>query len=153
MSHIRTAVESSRATRDAIATEILAEIRHLNQTQTVWVERLAGQVVNHVLEVATVAIPDDGWVTRSYHVPAGSIEVSNPGLDDVTVVAGSPATSVPAVGVGVFIVPGGTLRHVNLASHAVTIYGTAAAVVSFQVLTTPACGGRGGLAQINGGTP
>ncbi len=153
MSHIRTAVESSRTTRDAIATEILGELRRITATQTVYLERLAGQVVNHVLEVATVAIPDDGWVTRSYHVAAGSIVVDNPGLDDVTVVSASPSGTKPAVGVGVYIVPGGTLRHINLASHDVTLWGTSGAVVSFQTLTTPAAGGTGGIAQINGGTP
>jgi hypothetical protein len=133
MSHIVAKLGEARAAEQAILTELLADLRR----QTSTMESLAGQTVNHVLEVATAPFPTDGYITRNYHVAAGSIEVQTNG-HPVTVVTAGPSSSAPDRGVGVYVIPAGTCRQINLASRVVTMYGTADDWVSFQVVTVGA---------------
>lgn len=121
-----------------LAAELLAEFRYLSQTMTSFAERLAGQTVNHVLEVSTAAFDSTGYIFREYSVAAGCIEVTNSGTHTVTVSSAGPSGSAPTVGVGVYVIPAGATRVVALASRQVTLYGTTADTVSFQVFTAPA---------------
>lgn len=134
-----------------LAAELLAEFRRLSKSMTEYSERLAHGVVNNVLDVATRAIPTDGYVARTYPLPAGSVEVRNLGTHSMTVCNSSPTSLVaPTSGTGVYVVPAGSACLVNLASHNLTIWGTAGDTVSYQAFT------RGGwptpsLGAIDGG--
>lgn len=136
---------SRRAVKDALTAELLVELRHMAQTQTEWTEQLAGQVINHVLEVRTITFDATGQYPLQWKVAAGSIEVSNPtGNGTVTVSSGgSNSTTAPPTGVGVYQVPGGTCRTVSVASRQVTLYGTAGQSISIQVFTAAVRPGTG----------
>jgi hypothetical protein len=118
---------------------MLAEIREQNALLTEFTARLGSQIVNNVLEVATRTFPNDAYLGMQFSVAAGVIEVSNDSEHDITVSSAAPQSSAPTNGIGVYIVPAGERRVVNVASHNITLYGTAADTVSYQVLT------RGGL--------
>jgi len=137
------------STRDAqrlLAVEQLEGWRHFAQTQTEFMERLAGQAINHVLEVFTATFPVGGQISRDYAVAAGAVEVNNlaAAANIVTVSSGSPGELAPTGGVGVYLVAGGTSRTVAIASRQFTLYGTEGDEVSVQVFTAglrPAAGG------------
>jgi hypothetical protein len=120
-----------------LTSQLLDQLRHQAQTTTEFAARLAGQLVNDTLEVWTGVIPAEGYITRSYHVTAGSIEVSNWGtaINFMTAHTGGPAGAVPT-GTGSYAIAGGASRTVALASREFTIWGTAGDRVSFQVFTT-----------------
>lgn len=118
-----------------LAAELLEEFRHLTRTMTEYSERLATGVVNHVLEVGTRTLPDSGLYTRTFSIAAGSIELRNLSTDDMTTVSSSPGPAAPHDGIGVYVVPAGCSSLVNLASHDLTIWGTAGARFSYQVFT------------------
>lgn len=125
--------------RDAeriLAGELLEAFRAHAQTSTEFMERLAGRLVNHVLLVETAVFDATATpIYRSFKAAAGAIEVSNRGANDITVSAAGPSSSAPPSGVGVYVVAAGTTRVVALASRQVTLYGTAADKLSFQVFT------------------
>jgi hypothetical protein len=118
--------------------------------------RLAGRMTNNVLDVQTrlfpaVAEPNgEAFVTLEYNVAAGAIFVDNLGTHEICVDAGPYRGLRPTQGVGVSIVPAGAYRRINVASRVITLYGTAADRVSFQVLATGGFG-EGGLGAIDGG--
>jgi hypothetical protein len=117
-----------------LVAELLAELRALHLTMTEYAARLGGRAVNNVLGVETFAIPTDGYVNREYGVAAGAVDVSNPGNNIVVVVAGGASSpAAPGTGVGVYRIPAGTARTVNVGTHQIGFYGTAADVVSIQV--------------------
>jgi hypothetical protein len=132
---------TGREARRVLDAELLAELRHFAQTSTEFMQRLAGQSVNNVLDVFTATFAADAsglvFITRDYNVAAGCIQVSNLAAAGhfITVVAGSPGQSAPPGGTGVYLVDGGTTRTIALASRVVTLWGTAADKVSFQVFT------------------
>lgn len=133
-----------RAARDQLTAELLSELRHFAQTQTAFVERLAGQAVNNVLDVRTHTFDATGQLALAYGVAAGCIAVSNPtGNATVTVSSAGPGSSAPTTGVGVYQVPAGTERTVALASTQVTLYGTSGQSISFQVFTAAIRPGTG----------
>ena len=136
----------------ALATEILDELRQLRLQQTEQLARWQGSVHirNDVLEVATKTFPTGGEIPLQFPVPAGSIEVNNWSTHTVTVVSSPPTGAAPTTGRGVYIVPAGACRVVNVASRQVTLYGTATDTISYQVLAagTP---GRSGLTAVDGG--
>lgn len=115
---------------------LMEQLRHYAQTTTEFAAQLAGQAVNDVLEVFTGTLPPEGYITRTYHVAAGAIEVSNWGVaaNFMTVRAGGPAGSVPS-GTGCYVIAGGASRTVPLASRELTIWGTAGDRFSFAVFT------------------
>lgn len=129
-------------TQEAILTEQLQEMRAMAQTMTAWTQRLQGQVINNILEVATYVIPADGYVTREYGAAAGYVTVT-PGqaLRAYTVEAaaarsGTAPVVAPTLGVGVHLIPLGSVgRTVPLASRTFTIYGTPGDAVSIVVGT------------------
>lgn len=126
----------SAADRELTA-ETLSALRGFAQTHTEFMARLGGQLFNDTLLVETLVLPADAYVTRSFQVAAGAVEVyySDP--------AGSPPPALvstgdgyrPTGGVGVSVVPSGTIRTVALGSRTLSIWGVAGATVSFQVFT------------------
>jgi len=139
-----------KAAERILAAEILQELRGHTRVLTEYSEKIAHGAINHVLEVGTRTLPDDGYYSRTWRVSTGSIEVRNLGQGEMTVVSSSPGSSAPVDGVGVYIVPAGSCALVNLASPDVTIWGTAGERFSYQVYT------RGGgsaptLGAVDGG--
>lgn len=126
----------SKEERELVRQQLDA-IRTAMQTMTEQAAKLAGQAVNNVLEVCTVAIPTEGYITRQYHVAAGSIALSNmatTATNLMTVTTGGVGSAAPD-GTGSYKVAGGTERTIPLASRSLTIWGTAGDRVSFSVFT------------------
>lgn len=127
---------SARETERALGAELLEALRHQAQTQTEFLERLAGQTVNHCLEQFSGAIPAEGFITREYQVAAGCVKVRNLGvLANVVTVSSAGPGNVPT-GTGTARIPGGETDTIPLASRQLTIYGTAGDYVSFSVYTS-----------------
>jgi hypothetical protein len=120
----------------ALTAELLESLRHQAQTTTEWMERLAGQAINNVLEVWSGTFDTTGVITREYSVAAGAIEVSNLGVaaNLVTVSSSAPGSGAPS-GTGTYVIAGATRRTIALASRTVTLYGTAGDRIAFQVFT------------------
>jgi hypothetical protein len=134
-----------------LAAELLQELREIRASMTEFGERLTTGTVNHVLGVETRMFPSTGYISRSYGGAMGSVEVRALGAHDVTVSAGeSPGSSVPTIGVGVYVVPAGTAALVNVAGRGFTLWGTSGETVSYQAFTT---GGqaRPSLGAVDGG--
>lgn len=132
---------ATKASERELLCALLEEVQHFRSTTTEFGARFFGQAVNNVLSVETVTFDSTGYVMRSYHATAGAVEVRN--LDDtnsVTVVSGAAGT-VPAQGIGVYVIPPNTVQVVNIASTTFSIFGTNNEKVSFQVF---ADGGRDG---------
>lgn len=137
-----------------LAAEMLAEFRHMAITTTEFMSRLAGRMVNNVLDVQTQPIPPglsgDAAIPLEYNVAAGAIFVDNQGTHPMTVSASAYTGRAPTQGIGVTIVPAGAWRRINVASRNITIYGTAGDVVCFQVSAAGGFG-EGGLGAVDGG--
>jgi hypothetical protein len=135
-----------------LAAEMLAEFRHMAITTTEFMSRLAGRMVNNVLDVQTQVIPaaPNAAIPLEYNVAAGAIFVDNQGTHPMTVAASAYTGTAPTQGVGVTIVPAGAWRRINVASRNITIYGTAGDVVCFQVSAAGGFG-EGGLGAVDGG--
>lgn len=116
--------------------ELLAELRHHAQTSTQFLERLAGQAVNSVLEVFSGVFDATGQVSRDYAVAAGAITVNNLGIvgHRITVSTATPGAVAPT-GTGTYLVDGTTSRTVPLAARQFTLYGTAGDAYAFAVFT------------------
>lgn len=129
---------SPREVQRALSAELLAALRHQAQTQTDFLERLAGQIINNVLEVWSGIFDATGVMSRDYNVAAGCIYVANLGVAGhlITVSSAAPGAVAPS-GTGTFLIDGGTARTVPLASRNLTLYGTAADRVAFAVFTAP----------------
>lgn len=142
----------ARRDERALVTELLDEMRQLRLTATEQLARWQGGLFlrNDVLEVATRTFESRGYLHLQYHVPAGSIEVSNHSTHTITVVSGAPQDSAPVGGRGVYVVAAGVCRTVNVASREITLYGTSGDVFSFQVLAVGTAG-RTGLNAVDGG--
>lgn len=123
--------------REELARELLDELARLRQATTQAAERLGALVINHTLEVFTLAIPAEGYIEREWQVPAGCVVVDNHGANPMTVSSAGPGPAAPT-GTGAHRVPAGKLRAVNVASRHITVYGTAGDLVSVQALTTGA---------------
>jgi hypothetical protein len=128
--------ETGRVASRVLEAELLSALKHAAQSQTEFMERLGGQIVNNTLQVFSGVFDATGFVTAQWKVAAGSIYVNNLGVAGhrITVSSGSPGASVPS-GTGTFLVDGGTARTVPLASHNVTLWGTAGDAFSFAVFT------------------
>lgn len=120
---------------DELLTLMLEQLREINATSTLAQARKnAGRSINGVLEVGTYALDSSGLWTRSYGTAIGSVVVSNPTSHTITVYAGPPTSSAMATnGIGVFVVPAGSVQSIPIDHHAVTLVGTAADVFSVQV--------------------
>ena len=125
----------------ALAAEQLQETRSLNQTMTELAARWSGQAINNVLEVGSGSIPSTGTpgVELSWGAAAGSITLDNQGTHPMTVQAAPIGASAPTGGIGVYPVPANSRRTINIGSHVVTVYGTAADTFAYQAFT---CGAR-----------
>lgn len=127
---------TARELERALGAELLAELRASTQRMTEFAELLAGQAVNHTLEVWSGVFPADGIISRDYSVAAGAIRVRNrSAANTVTVSSAGPQSSTPT-GLGTAVVPIGAVETVPLASRQVTLYGTAGEAVSLQVFTS-----------------
>jgi hypothetical protein len=132
----------TRADEKELLCQLLSEIQHFSSTTTEFAARYFGNVTNKVLAVETVAFNASGFFTRQYQATAGCVEVRNlDATNAVTYVVGGPTGSAPSTGLGVYVIPGGSVQVVNMASTDFTLYGTTASRVSFQVFTD---GGRNG---------
>lgn len=125
-----------REAQRVLTAELLSELRHQAQSQTEWAERLAGQIVNHTLEVWSGTFDASGVISRSYEVAAGCIVVNHLGVaaNIITVSSAGPGSGPPG-GTGTYPIAGGTTRTVALGSRAFALYGTAGDRVGFQVFT------------------
>ena len=124
-----------------LAAQMLAELRTLAQTTTELAARFQGQVINNVLEVGTQIIPAGGtYVPFEWQAACGSFEIDNQGTHPMQVTSAGPTASgaAPTSGTGVTNIPAGAVRKVNVASHQVTVYGTAADVFCYQAFTAGA---------------
>ena len=130
---------SARETERALGAELLEALRHQAQTQTEFLERLAGQTVNHCLEVYSGTFDATGQFTREYQVAAGCVKVRNLGVaaNIITVSSAGPGTGAPS-GTGTFLIPGGETDVVPLASRTFTLYGAAGDRFAIAVFTTAA---------------
>lgn len=143
------------ALKQATQTELLDIAREYMATMTEFTARFTeGTVVNGVLEVGTFALPASGELYKSFDWPvaAGCVEVGNLSASNMTVVAAGVSAdgTAPAIGRGVYVLPAGACRVINVGSHVVTVYGVASASFTFQAST------RGGfvsssLIGVNGG--
>jgi hypothetical protein len=121
---------------------MLAELRETRATTTAFIARVAGRAVNSVLEVATRTFSAEGLLSLRFGAPCGAIEIANWSTHPVTVASGATSSNIPPLtGVGVYVVPAGTVRLVNIAAREVTLYGTAADTISYQAFA------GGGLAE------
>jgi hypothetical protein len=128
---------TGREAQRLLTAELLSAFRAQAQTTTEFMERFAGQTINHVLEVYSGAFDTTGVFTRDYNVAAGSIEVTNLGVaaNLITVSSSGPGSGTPT-GTGTYLIAGGTTKTVALASRAFTLYGTAADRFCVQVFTS-----------------
>lgn len=124
-----------RESERLLAAEALADLRAYAQTQTAFAERLAGQVINHVLDVATHVFGPEPTVPLAWHVAAGAIVVDNQGAGEVWVTSTGPSASPPTGGQGVYVVPAGQIRTIAVASRQVTLYGTEGERVCVQAFS------------------
>jgi hypothetical protein len=125
-----------RVAERVLAAELLQEFRRSTETLTQFTERITHGVINNVLEVGTIVFGTSGMVTLSFAVPIGCIEVRNLGLNTITVdSSGGGMPGAPLLGRGVYLVPAGAPALINLASRAVTLYGTADEYASYQAFT------------------
>lgn len=117
-----------------LAMEQLQELRTLAQTTTELAARLSGQAINNVLEVGTWTFDTSAVKVLSWNAACGAIQIRNLGGNTIAVVSGTPAVE-PAQGTGLYLIPKGVLDIVNVASHTVTVFGTANDTFSYQAFT------------------
>lgn len=104
--------------------ELREAVIEMHQGLTQVIARIAGRMVNDVLAVETVLIPDDdGYVMREFGVPVGAVKAVNLGTDEITVHAAGPSSSAPTNGTGVAVIPAGSKDVVPIGGHVFTIYG------------------------------
>ncbi len=131
-----------RAAQDLLSSQWLAEFQHFMATNTEAIARIAGGLVNNVLESGTYTFDATGTITRSYKVAAGSMEVDNlSAANSMTVVDRADASGLggaPSQGVGMRVIPKASFRRIPMAAHSWTIYGTPGDQVSIAVYTSPA---------------
>lgn len=136
---------------EAFWREQVARMSHALMTLSETSERLATGVRDHVLYAGTVKLVDNGggvgyWMGE-WSATCGSAEISNDAdNDDLVVVASTVQANPPSHGTGVYQVPSGVWRLVNVGQRVLTVYGTVGDVVGVQALTTGGVYGAGTLA-------
>jgi hypothetical protein len=143
------------AVKQAAETETLDLWRRMARSLTELTARFTeGDVINGVLEVGTFTLPASGELYKSFDWPvaAGCVEIGNLSAANMTVQAAGVSAdgTAPGTGRGVYVLPAGACRVINLASHVVTVYGAASAQFTIQASTR---GGfvSSGLIGVNGG--
>ncbi len=144
----------SSSSDKAVVADIMSAFQAWQQTQTEYMARMAGQIINGVLLVETFVIPTAGYVAREWSVAAGAALVENHAETEVVSSSSGPSGDVPTSGVGVVIVPAQSARSHCLASRQLTIYGDPGARVTVQVVTHPVLTGfSAGITAVDGGAP
>jgi hypothetical protein len=122
--------------RQELTEQLLAEMQHLNATQTAMMARLrGGLILNDVLGVEQILIPAAGFVQRDYPVAVGSVVVVNLSATAVTFATGGGTAAPPTVGTGVQTVPASSWLAIPVGATTFTLYGTAGATVDLQVFS------------------
>lgn len=130
------------AERHALLIETLTQLVHEYQTQSAIIERIAGNIDNHVIAQQQFVIPAGGSINFDYHVPAGTVILFNTSTHPMTYVnSGGGASTPPVAGVGVQTVPAGRWIAIPSKTSSFAIYGTATDIGSVHVLTSMAYGG------------
>lgn len=128
----------AREIEKALGAELLEQLRYFAQHQTEWTERLAGQIVNHTLEVWSGTFDTTAVITRDYQVAAGSVRIVLPEGGVCVVSSAGPAATAPT-GLGTWIIghadAGYASEVIPLASRQFTLYGTSTQKIQFQVFT------------------
>lgn len=122
-----------------LAAELLAAFREYAQTNTEFIARLAGRVLNHVLLVKTSVFDANATpVTEQFRTPVGAVEVTNPSTHTVWVMPGGPGpgNTPPTAGVGLHPILPSSRQTVPIGAHNFTLYGTAGDTVAYQVWTS-----------------
>lgn len=133
---------SGKAAANILVAELLGELRAMKRTTTESMGRLAGLIVNDVLQVGSWKLDASGYYQLSWHVAAGCIVVDNQSTANVMwVVPGAWSGNIPQAGPTVTPVPFGKQRTVNLAARECTIIGTSGDTVAFQAFTKGAAPG------------
>lgn len=147
------ATPGGRTAANILSAEILSELRAMHATTTEYQGRLAGLVVNEVLDVQSRIIPaTDNHISRQYHVPCGVLVVDNQGQNTMWVAPGGYSGAASGQPGGQSTpVPPGAQRIVNLASRQWTITGTAGDLVAWQAFTRGGVIPGSGLGAVNGG--
>lgn len=126
----------TRADEREVMASALDDVRTALTRQTDIMSRLAGGLLNNVLDVLWLPIPASAFLTRDYGTAAGSIVVANAiGNDQVIVTSSAPQATAPVSGPGVQPVPAGVFWSMPLGSRVWTIYGTPGDMVAVQVFT------------------
>lgn len=133
---------SKDVAQDTLALAQLAELSHRLLSLTETTERLAVGITNHVLFAGSITIDSNGWYSFAWNATCGSVEVTNPGANQVKVVSSGPGNE-SYQGAGVHFVKPATFRILNIGSRVLTIYGTANDVIGVQAFTTGGVAGQG----------
>lgn len=142
---------TGKAATNILAAEQLAELRALKKTTTESMGRLAGLIINDVLDVRSFLFATGALsTTQNYHVACGCVAVDNQGQNTMWVQPGG-STAPGQAGPNSTPIPAGAQRIVNLASRSFTITGIAGDLVAWQSFTRGGIPGDG-LGSVNGGT-
>jgi len=126
----------TRADEREVMAAALDDVQTALTRQTDIISRLAGGLLNNVLDVLYLPIPASGYLSRDYGTAAGSIVVANPASNDaLTVTSSAPQATAPVSGPGIQPVPAGVFWSMPLGSRVWTIYGTPGQMVAVQVYT------------------
>lgn len=90
-----------------------------------------------VLAAQSLQIPPNGEIARSWKQAAAALVVANHSPGDVVVTSAPNQSQAPVVGTGVFRVPAGVMRVLNLRGTAVSIYGLPGALVDLVAFARP----------------
>jgi hypothetical protein len=90
-----------------------------------------------VLAGLSLTFPASGVLARAWKQPAQAVAVANHTPADVLVSVANIQGTPSAVGSGVYRVPAGTLRVLNVRSTIITLYGLAGGLVDFVAFSRP----------------
>jgi len=140
MTQSTTTASGRMSRRDAdrvVMSELLASVQHLIATSSAFQEQLAGQIINHVLDVFTWKFDATLFVRRDYHVGIGAVAVNNlSAANTLTFAAGGPGSGgVPDLGTGIYLIGPNTHRSIPCSQREFTIWGTSGDKLSVAVYT------------------
>lgn len=128
---------SARDAQTVIMGELVGAVRELYQSTTALSSQInRGGAKNGVLGVSTALIGSSGAAEISRPVTIGSILISNPGANPMTVQIGpGRGDKAPNHGQGLFPVPAGQVIPVPIGAKTFVVYGTVGDVAGLQIFT------------------